>query len=63
MSEGQHERPENYQRFEKMNYVGGYPVLYASEGKMQHQIERWIGVASVVMQSLYQSVLVKKALS
>lgn len=44
-----------------VHYFG---VLFTSEGKMERDIDRWIGaVVAAVMQSLYQSVLVKKEVS
>lgn len=38
-------------------------ILFTSEGKMEHEIDRWIGAASAVMQALYKTVMVKKELS
>ena len=38
-------------------------VLFTSEGKMERETDRWIGAASAVLRALYQSVMVKKALS
>ena len=35
-------------------------VLFTSEGKMELEIDRWIGAASAVMRALYQSVVVKE---
>ncbi|KAK7925725.1 hypothetical protein WMY93_008035 [Mugilogobius chulae] len=52
--------------------VGGEPlpqveeylgVLFTSEGRMEREIDRRIGTASAVMQSLYRTVVVKKELS
>ncbi|KAK3548141.1 hypothetical protein QTP70_004858 [Hemibagrus guttatus] len=38
-------------------------VLFTSEGRMDHEIDRWIGAAAAVMQSMYRSVVVKKELN
>ena len=38
-------------------------VLFMSEGKMEQEIERWIGALSAVMRMLKQSVVVKRELS
>ncbi|KAK3516227.1 hypothetical protein QTP70_006372 [Hemibagrus guttatus] len=38
-------------------------VLFSSEGRMDCEIDRRIGAAAAVMQSMYQSVVVKKELS
>ena len=38
-------------------------VLFRSEGRMECEIDRWIGAAAAVMQSLYLSVMVKRELS
>ncbi len=43
---------------EEFKYLG---VLLASEGRMEHEIDRWIGAAE--MRSMYRSVVVKKELS
>ncbi|KAK7884420.1 hypothetical protein WMY93_027543 [Mugilogobius chulae] len=51
---------ESLPQVEEFKYLG---VLFTSEGKMEHEIDRWIGAASAVMQSLYQTVVVKKELS
>ncbi|KAK3510452.1 hypothetical protein QTP70_006835 [Hemibagrus guttatus] len=45
---------------EEFKYLG---VLFTSEGRMDHEVDRWIGAAAAVMQSMYQSVVVKKELS
>ena len=42
---------------EEFKYLG---VLFMSEGRRQREIDRRIGAAAAVMQSLYQSVVVKK---
>ncbi|KAK3568587.1 hypothetical protein QTP86_009401 [Hemibagrus guttatus] len=44
---------------EEFKYLG---VLFTSEGRMDREIDRWIGAAAAVMWSMYQSVLVKKEL-
>ncbi|KAK3575585.1 hypothetical protein QTP86_030518 [Hemibagrus guttatus] len=41
-------------------YLG---VLFTSEGRMDREIDRWIGAAAAVMRSMYRSVVVKKELS
>ncbi|KAK3513794.1 hypothetical protein QTP70_028888 [Hemibagrus guttatus] len=45
---------------EEFKYLG---VLFTSEGRMDHEIDRWIGAAAAVMRSMYRSVVVKKELS
>ncbi|KAK3541564.1 hypothetical protein QTP86_031079, partial [Hemibagrus guttatus] len=45
---------------EEFKYLG---VLFTSEGRMDREIDRWIGAATAVMRSMYQSVVVKKELS
>ena len=45
---------------EEFKYLG---VLFTSEGRMEREIDRRIGAASAVMQSLYRTVVVKKELS
>ncbi|KAK3531015.1 hypothetical protein QTP70_007862 [Hemibagrus guttatus] len=45
---------------EKFKYLG---VLFTSEGRMDHEIDRRIGAAAAVMRSTYWSVVVKKELS
>ncbi|KAI3369751.1 hypothetical protein L3Q82_024580 [Scortum barcoo] len=46
---------------EEFKYLG---VLFTSEGKMEREIDRWIGgAASAVMRSVYRTVVVKKELS
>jgi len=38
-------------------------VLFTSEGKMEREMDRWIGAASAVMRALYRSIVVKRELS
>ncbi len=45
---------------EEFKYLG---VLFTSEGRMEREIDRRIGVASAVMRVLYQTVMVKRELS
>ncbi|MEJ4486828.1 reverse transcriptase family protein [Enterococcus faecium] len=45
---------------EEFKYLG---VLFTSEGRMEHEIDRRIGAAAGVMRSFYRSVVVKKELS
>ncbi|KAK3520218.1 hypothetical protein QTP70_019360 [Hemibagrus guttatus] len=45
---------------EELKYLG---VLFTSEGRMDCEIDRRIGAAAAVMQSMYRSVVVKKELS
>uniref|UniRef100_A0A3B3HQU3 Reverse transcriptase domain-containing protein n=1 Tax=Oryzias latipes TaxID=8090 RepID=A0A3B3HQU3_ORYLA len=45
---------------EEFKYLG---VLFTSEGRSEREIDRRIGAASVVMRSLYRSVVVKRELS
>ncbi|KAK3555566.1 hypothetical protein QTP86_022023 [Hemibagrus guttatus] len=45
---------------EEFKYLG---VLFTSEGRMDHEIDRQIGAAAAVMWSMYRSVVVKKELS
>ncbi|KAK3534617.1 hypothetical protein QTP86_016770, partial [Hemibagrus guttatus] len=45
---------------EEFKYLG---VLFMSEGRMDREIDRWIGAAAAVMWSMYWSVVVKKELS
>ncbi|KAK3512527.1 hypothetical protein QTP70_015639 [Hemibagrus guttatus] len=45
---------------EEFKYLG---VLFKSEGRMDLEIDRWIGAAAAVMRSMYRSVVVKKELS
>ncbi|KAK3526897.1 hypothetical protein QTP86_003592 [Hemibagrus guttatus] len=45
---------------EEFNYLG---VLFTSEGRMDREIDRWIGAVAAVMRSMYQSVVVKNELS
>ncbi|KAL1252568.1 hypothetical protein QQF64_017261 [Cirrhinus molitorella] len=51
---------ESLPKVEKFKYLG---VLFTSEGRMEHEIDRWIGAAAAVMQLMYRSVVVKKELS
>ncbi|TWW56226.1 hypothetical protein D4764_08G0002130, partial [Takifugu flavidus] len=44
---------------EEFKYLG---VLFTSEGRLEQEINRWIGAASAVMQTLHRSVLVKRVL-
>ncbi len=45
---------------DEFKYLG---VLFTSEGRMEREIDRRIGVASAVMRSMYRSVVMKKELS
>ncbi|KAI3369961.1 hypothetical protein L3Q82_024762 [Scortum barcoo] len=45
---------------EEFKYLG---VLFTSEGKMEHEIDRRIGAASAVMRSVYRTIVVKMELS
>ncbi|KAK3516423.1 hypothetical protein QTP70_011957 [Hemibagrus guttatus] len=45
---------------EEFKYLG---VLFTTEGRMDHEIDRRIGAAAAVMRSIYWSVVVKKELS
>ncbi|XP_058625585.1 uncharacterized protein LOC131536570 [Onychostoma macrolepis] len=45
---------------EQFKYLG---VLFTSEGRMEREIDRWIGAAAAAMWSMYRSVVVKKGLS
>ncbi|KAK3533231.1 hypothetical protein QTP70_013673 [Hemibagrus guttatus] len=45
---------------EEFKYLG---VLFTSDGRMDREIDRRIGAAAAVMQSMYRSVVVKKELS
>ncbi|KAK3532990.1 hypothetical protein QTP70_006197 [Hemibagrus guttatus] len=47
-------------QMEEFKYLG---VLFTSEGRMDREIDRWIGAAAAVMRSVYRSVVVKKELS
>ncbi|KAL1274593.1 hypothetical protein QQF64_027407 [Cirrhinus molitorella] len=42
---------------DEFKYLG---VLFTSEGRMEHEIDRWIGAAATAMWSMYQSVVVKE---
>ncbi|KAK0132165.1 Retrovirus-related Pol polyprotein from type-1 retrotransposable element R2 [Merluccius polli] len=44
----------------EFKYLG---ILFSSEGKMEREMDRRIGVASAVMWALYRTVVVKKELS
>lgn len=41
-------------------YLG---FLFMSDGRLEREIDRWIGAASALMQILYQSIVVKRKLS
>ncbi|KAK3550423.1 hypothetical protein QTP86_025157 [Hemibagrus guttatus] len=45
---------------QEFKYLG---VLFTGEGRMDREIDRWIGAAAAVMRSMYRSVVVKKELS
>ncbi|KAK3519688.1 hypothetical protein QTP70_000998, partial [Hemibagrus guttatus] len=45
---------------EEFKYLG---VLFMSEGRMDREIDRWIGAVAAVMRYMYWSVVVKKELS
>lgn len=49
---------ESLSQVREFKYLG-----FTSEGKMEHEIDRGIGTASAVMQSLYRTGVVKKELS
>uniref|UniRef100_A0A672FD98 Reverse transcriptase domain-containing protein n=1 Tax=Salarias fasciatus TaxID=181472 RepID=A0A672FD98_SALFA len=51
---------ETLAQVEEFKYLG---VLFTSGGQMEREIDRRIGAAAAVMQSLYRSVVVKKELS
>uniref|UniRef100_A0A8C6NQZ4 Reverse transcriptase domain-containing protein n=1 Tax=Nothobranchius furzeri TaxID=105023 RepID=A0A8C6NQZ4_NOTFU len=53
-------RDEVLSQVEEFKYLG---VLFTSEGKLECEIDRWIGAASAVMRALYRSVVVKRELS
>ncbi|KAF7225184.1 tyrosine aminotransferase, partial [Nothobranchius furzeri] len=53
-------RDEVLPQVEEVKYLG---VLFTSEGKLEREIDRWIGAASAVMRALYRSVVVKRELS
>ncbi len=42
----------------EFKYLG---ILFTSEGKMEHEVDRRIGAAAAVMQALYWTVAVKRA--
>ncbi|KAK0147518.1 hypothetical protein N1851_012990 [Merluccius polli] len=44
----------------EFKYLG---VLFTSEGKIEREMERWIGAVSAVMQALYWTAVVKRELS
>lgn len=45
---------------EEFKYLG---VLFMSKGRVEHEIDGWIGLVSTAMWSLYQSAVVKTELS
>ncbi|KAK3533017.1 hypothetical protein QTP70_006234 [Hemibagrus guttatus] len=45
---------------EEFKYLG---VLFTSEGRMDREIDRWIGAVAAVTRSMYRSVVVKKETS
>ena len=45
---------------EEFKYLG---VLFMIEGKLEREIDRWLGAASAVMRTLKRSVVVKRELS
>ncbi|KAK3561458.1 hypothetical protein QTP86_002817 [Hemibagrus guttatus] len=47
---------EFFPHVEEFKYLG---VLFTSEGRMDHEIDRWISAAAAVMRSMYRSVVVK----
>ncbi|KAK3533855.1 hypothetical protein QTP70_032967 [Hemibagrus guttatus] len=47
---------EFFPHVEEFKYLG---VLFTSEGRMDHEIDRWISAAAAVMWSMYRSVVVK----
>ena len=49
---------ESLPQLEEFKYLG---VLFTSEGKMEREIDRWIGAASAVMWTLKWSVVVRRA--
>ncbi|KAK3552026.1 hypothetical protein QTP70_031588, partial [Hemibagrus guttatus] len=51
---------EVFPQVEEFKYLA---VLFTSEGRMDREIDRWIGAAAAVMRSMYRSVVVKKELS
>uniref|UniRef100_A0A8C6NUV0 Reverse transcriptase domain-containing protein n=1 Tax=Nothobranchius furzeri TaxID=105023 RepID=A0A8C6NUV0_NOTFU len=53
-------RDEVLPQVEEFKYLG---VLFTSEGKLVHEIDRRIGAASAVMRALYRSVVMKRELS
>ncbi|KAF7641683.1 hypothetical protein LDENG_00274850, partial [Lucifuga dentata] len=53
-------RGESLPQTEEFKYLG---VLFTSEGRMEREIDRWIGAASEVLRMLYQMVVVKRELS
>ena len=46
-------RDETLPQVEEFKYLG---VLFTSEGRMEREIDRWIGAASAVMRTLHRSV-------
>ncbi|KAF7650109.1 hypothetical protein LDENG_00131220, partial [Lucifuga dentata] len=53
-------RGESLPQMEKFKYLG---VLFTSEGRMECEIDRWIGAASKVLRMLYWTIMVKRELS
>ncbi|XP_058251558.1 uncharacterized protein LOC131356504 [Hemibagrus wyckioides] len=45
---------------EEFKYLG---VLFTSQGRMEWEIDRWVGAAAAAMQSVYRSVVLNKELS
>jgi len=50
----------SFPKVEEFKYFG---VLFTSEGRMKHEIDRQIGAASAVLWALHRPVVVKKELS
>uniref|UniRef100_A0A8C6LCZ4 Reverse transcriptase domain-containing protein n=1 Tax=Nothobranchius furzeri TaxID=105023 RepID=A0A8C6LCZ4_NOTFU len=53
-------RDEVLPQVEEFKHLG---VLFTSEGKLEREIDRWMGAASAVIRALYRSVMVKRELS
>ncbi|KAK3522284.1 hypothetical protein QTP86_001721 [Hemibagrus guttatus] len=53
-------REEYLPQVEEFKHLG---VLFMSEERMDHELDRWIGAVAAVMRAMYQSVVVKKMLS
>lgn len=47
---------ETLPQAEEFKYLG---ILFKSEGRMEREIDRWIGAESAIMWILYRSVMVK----